>query len=110
MENILGEIYMILFVLRIIFFIMLSDNYKDIKLCVNEMGAVWAYEANVRIYLLPNTDFPSIGWLCDTRKADSISNSVVLNRLYKEIVEHFGLQDRLINWSQQRTIFLERLK
>ena len=91
-------------------FILLSENYKDSEICINEMGAVWAYDANVRIYLLPNTDFPAIGWLCDTRKADSVSNSVALDSLYKEMIEHFGLPDRLIHWSQQRTIFLDRLK
>lgn len=90
-------------------FILLSDNYKNSEICVNEMGAVWAYDANVRVYLLPNTDFPSIGWLCDTRKADQISNSVALDSLYKEMIEHFNLPDRLIHWSQQRKIFLERL-
>lgn len=90
-------------------FILLSDNYKDSEICVNEMGAVWAYDANVRVYLLPNTDFPSIGWLCDTRKADRIANSVALDCLYKEMIEYFNLPDRLIHWSQQRKIFLDRL-
>lgn len=42
-------------------FILLSDNYKASEICVNEMGAVWAYDANVRLYLLPNTGFSIIG-------------------------------------------------
>lgn len=90
-------------------FILLSNNYKASEICVNEMGAVWAYDANVRLYLLPNTDFPSVGWLCDARKANSVSNSVALDSLYKEMIEHFNLPDRLVHWSQQRKIFLDRL-
>lgn len=90
-------------------FILLSNNYKASEICVNEMGAVWAYDANVRLYLLPNTDFPAVGWLCDARKANSVSNSVALDSLYKEMIEHFNLPDRLVHWSQQRKIFLDRL-
>lgn len=90
-------------------FILLSDNYKASEICVNEMGAVWAYDANVRLYLLPNTGFSIIGWLCDTRQVESISNSVALDILYKEMAEHFNLPDRLIHWSQQRKLFLERV-
>ena len=73
------------------------------------MGAVWAYDANVKIFLLPNADFSSIGWLCDTRKVDKLTDSVALDSLYKEMIEHFNLPDRLVHWSQQRNAFLERV-
>ena len=56
-----------------------------------------------------NRGVPTIGWLCDTRKADRIANSVALDCLYKEMIEYFNLPDRLIHWSQQRKIFLDRL-
>jgi len=91
-------------------FLLISDNYKASEICVNEMGAVWAYDANVRLFLLPNTDFPSIGWLCDTRKADKLTDSVVLDRLYKEMIEYFSLQENLIHWSQQRETFVGRVR
>lgn len=91
-------------------FLLVSNNYKASEVCVNEMGAVWAYEANVRLFLLPNTDFTSIGWLCDTRKADKLTDSVALDRLYKEMVEYFSLKENLIHWSQQREMFVERVR
>lgn len=90
-------------------FLLISDNYKASEVCINEMGAVWAYDSNVRIFLLPNTDFPSIGWLCDTRKADKLTDSVALDRLYKEMVEYFSLKENLIHWSQQRETFVGRV-
>ena len=90
-------------------FLLISDNYKDSEICVNEMGAVWAYDAIVKLFLLPNTSFSSIGWLYDTRKADKLADSVALDRLYKEMIEYFSLKENLIHWSQQRETFVERV-
>lgn len=89
-------------------FLLISDNYKASEICLNEMGAVWAYDSNVRLYLLPDTNFNSIGWLCDTRKANKITNTVALDLLYKEMCEYYSLPDNFRNWSQQREIFINR--
>lgn len=91
-------------------FLLISDNYKSSEVCINEMGAVWAYDANVKLYLLPNTNFDKIGWLCDTRKAEKLTDSIALDSLYKEMIEHFSLHDNFIHWSQQREMFLRRVK
>lgn len=90
-------------------FLLISDNYKASEVCVNEMGAVWAYDANVRLFLLPDVSFSSIGWLCDTRKAEKLTDSVALDRLYKEMVEYFSLKENLVHWSQQREMFVRRM-
>ena len=89
-------------------FLLISDNYKSSEICLNEMGAVWAYDSNVRLYLLPDTNFNSIGWLCDTRKANKITDTVTLDLLYKEMCEYYSLPDNFRNWSQQREIFINR--
>ena len=91
-------------------FLLISDNYKASEVCVNEMGAVWAYDANVRLFLLPNVSFSSIGWLCDTRKTEKLIDSVALDRLYKEMVEYFSLKENLVHWSQQREMFVRRVR
>lgn len=87
-------------------FLLISKNYKASEICINEMGAVWAYDANVRLYLLPNVDFDEIGWLCDTRKANMINSSIVLDALHKEMIEYFDLTDKGEAWSRQRETFL----
>lgn len=48
------------------------------------MGAVWAYDNKVRLYLLPDVNFNKIGWLYDTRKAEMINSSIALDALHKE--------------------------
>lgn len=87
-------------------FLLISKNYKASEICINEMGAVWAYDSNVRLYLLPDVDFGKIGWLCDTRKADMINSSIALDALHKEMIEYFELPDK-DTWSRQRETFLE---
>jgi hypothetical protein len=89
-------------------FLLISDNYKTSEICLNEMGAVWAYDSNVRLYLLPDTNFNSIGWLCDTRKANKITDTVALDLLYQEMHEYYSLPDYFINWSYQREIFINK--
>lgn len=86
-------------------FLLISKNYKASEICINEMGAVWAYDSNVRLYLLPDVDFDQIGWLCNTRKADMINSSIVLDALHKEMIEYFELPDK-DTWSRQREVFL----
>ena len=71
------------------------------------MGAVWAYDNNVRLYILPDVDFKEIGWLCDTIKADKINTPVPLDALHKEMIEYYGLVDNCETWSRQIETFLK---
>jgi len=64
--------------------LLISNNYKESEICINEMGAVWAYDTNVRLFMLPNTTFDKIGWLCETRKADKIYDAMALDSFYTE--------------------------
>lgn len=91
-------------------FLLISNNYKASEICVNEMGAVWAYNSNVRCYLLPNLGFDKIGWLCDTKKADKLNDTIALDALQKELIAYYSLPDKGLSWSRQREKFLEYVK
>lgn len=92
-------------------FLLISNNYKKSEICLNEMGAVWAYDNNVKLYLLPNTDFDNIGWLCSTRTAEKIDSSIALDELHEHLQQHYSLQNTSIkNWSRQREKFLQDIK
>jgi len=86
--------------------LLISQHYKNSEICINEMGAVWAYNNNVRLYLLPDVDFNEIGWLCDTKKADNLFDSIVLDTLKMELLTFYSLKDKGVTWSRQREIFL----
>ena len=90
-------------------FLMISKNYKESEICLNEMGAVWAADNRVRYYLLPNADFKEIGWLCDTNKAEKLYDSVVLDALEEELTVFYGLPHKGGIWSRQRQNFVDCL-
>ncbi len=90
-------------------FLLISENYKQSKICLNEMGAVWAYDANVRLYLLPNTAVEAIGWLCDPRKADNLASSTALDILFNELTTYYGLEKDIVQWGKQRENFLQSI-
>ena len=87
--------------------LLISQHYKKSEICLNEMGAVWAYDNNVRLYLLPDVDFGEIGWLCDTKKADRLFDSIVLDALKLELSTFYSLKENGTTWSRQREIFLK---
>ena len=90
--------------------LLISENYKRSEICLNEMGAVWAgNEDNVRYYLLPNTGFDKIGWLCDTKQAEEISNPIALDKLYYELTHFYQIEGRFDSWSRQRETFVNNV-
>lgn len=92
-------------------FLMISKNYRASEICLNEMGAVWAYDNNVKLYLLPDANFDDIGWLCNTRIAEKINDSIALDALHEQLQQHYSLQDTSIrSWSRQREKFLQEIK
>lgn len=87
-------------------YLFLSDEYKDSEICINEMGAVWAYDSNVRYYTLPNFQFTEIGWLCDPKSAEVLCNSSTLDSIQRELRDFYTLEDKGATWSRQREIFI----
>ena len=91
-------------------FLLISSNYKNSEICLNEMGAVWTNNNNVRYYLLPNTTFKEIGWLCDTKQAEKLTDHTALDKLYKELTDYYHeLEGRLNTWSRQRVTFVDNI-
>lgn len=88
-------------------YLMISKNYKQSEICLNEMGAVWATDNRVRYYILPDVDFKEIGWLCDAYKADKLANSVVLDILEQELTDFYELPRKGAIWSRHRQNFID---
>ncbi|MCQ2130000.1 MAG: toll/interleukin-1 receptor domain-containing protein [Bacteroidales bacterium] len=85
----------------------ISDNYKSSEICLNEMGAVWATDNEVRYCLLPNTSFESIGWLCSPKKADMITDRTFLDALSEELTSRYSLNKDSLCWSRHREAFVK---
>lgn len=90
--------------------LLISQNYKQSAVCLNEMGAVWAVNKKVKTYVLPGLQESEVGWLIDTKAAEKINDPVALTALYKDITDFYHLQPDMVLWTAQATKFLNSLK
>ena len=91
-------------------FLMISPNYKQSEICLNEMGAVWALEKDVKILLLPGIDYGNFGWLEEIRQAGHIEGEGVLDELYDELKDKFGTDTKVSEWGRHRKKFVDFCK
>ena len=87
-------------------FLMISPNYKNSEICLNEMGAIWALGKKEKILLLPGVDYDNMGWLEEIRQAGHIEKESTLDQLYDELTEHYGLKNKASEWGRQKKKFL----
>lgn len=78
--------------------LMISDNYKQSEVCLNEMGAAWALDKPFISILLPNTGYDKLGWLTNLQKAVKMENREQVISLCQKIVglvKTVDIQERL---------------
>lgn len=78
-----------------VFIMMLSDNYKNSEVCLNEMGGAWALDKYMVQVLLPNTTFDKLGWLCSWDKAIKIDVVGAIDSLCEIISERLDIKVKL---------------
>ena len=88
-------------------FLLISDNYKKSEICLNEMGAVWATDNDVKYCLLPGISFESLGWLVSPKKAHYITDRTFLDSLKNEITSRYNIDNGRVSWSMHREVFVE---
>ena len=91
-------------------FLMISPNYKKSEICLNEMGAVWALNKEVKILLLPGIDYGNFGWLEEIRQAGHIESEGVLDQLYDDLKAELGFDKKVTEWGRHKKKFLEYCK
>jgi hypothetical protein len=71
-----------------IVFLLISRNYKNSEVCLNEMGAVWSLNKKVIPILLPPIDYSDVGFLHNSNQLLKINSKEDL----------FTLKDDLNEW------------
>lgn len=90
-------------------FLMISENYRRSEVCLNEMGAAWALEKNVRPLVLPEISFDSVGWLYRTSLCARIDDADRLDELRDEFAAAFGSCPKTSVWNRQKAEFLSKI-
>ena len=79
---------------------MVSKEYKKSEVCMNEVGAAWAFENEPISIVLPDADFTELGWLINLDKAVKIDNPDALNHLQKILCEKLGFSIKIpLHWN-----------
>ena len=89
--------------------LLISPNYKNSEICLNEMGAVWAIDKKVKTYVLPGLKESEVGWLIDTKAAEKINDPVALAALYDELVKFYKFTSNTQLWTAQATKFSDTI-
>ncbi len=89
-----------------IFFMMVSEAYRDSEVCLNEMGAAWVLEGLSRkIMLLPNIGFEKIGWLMSLRKGTKLDDRDGLDMIHDDVVGILGKTVKTATWNRYKEEF-----
>lgn len=91
-------------------FMMISPAYLDSQICLNEMGAIWALDKDVKILLLPGVDYKSMGWLEEVRQAGHIGDDSALDKIAEELKPLLDLDVNVAEWGRNKKKFLQFFK
>ena len=86
--------------------LMISDNYKNSEVCLNEMGAAWALNKHIIQILLPNTSFDKVGWLCSLDKALKIDDADSIDGLCEVFTDKLDIGIKPSAWNRNKAAFL----
>lgn len=88
-------------------FFMISPNYRQSEVCLNEMGAAWALDKKTISILLPSVSFNSLGWLTSLDKAIKINDKEGLDKLVSMISRK---ELDIADWNRQKESFILKCK
>lgn len=90
-------------------FFMISENYRKSEVCLNEMGAAWALNKNVKPILLYDVSFTSVGWLYSMTLCAKIDDSERLDELRDDFVEKYQTRIKTAVWNKNKAEFLSKV-
>ena len=90
--------------------LLVSKNYKESEICLNEMGAVWAIDKRVKAYVFSDLQEESVGWLINNNAAEKLNNPTALASLYEELQQFYKLPLSISGWTAQAKVFCDNFK
>lgn len=90
--------------------LLVSKNYKESEVCLNEMGAVWAIDKKVKAYVFPDLQEEKVGWLINNKAAEKLNDPTALASLYEELQQFYKLPLSISGWTAQAKAFCDNFK
>lgn len=95
--------------------IMLSENYYNSPVCLNEMGAAWIKQSAYQGILLPGFDYPDIKGAINPRDicfqlSDKENRKAAMNEFKNRIISHLEMEEiDQTRWERFRDTFFDEI-
>lgn len=94
-------------------FLIITPNYKESEVCLNEMGAAWVTSATVLPFIVDPINYKTVGVIQEPNQIEKLLDEKSLDRIKDEVQEILEIPPALIKsdrWTAKKTEFLLRVK
>ena len=90
--------------------LMISNNYKESEVCLNEMGAAWTLDNKTILPLvLPDCSFENMGFVYKVKQGASITDKTKLDELYNDICSSYNIAQDWVHFNQCKEDFVNSI-
>lgn len=90
-------------------FIIISPNYKESEMCMNEMGAIWMTNSKVITLIIEPINYKTVGILLEPTQIEKLLNEESLDRIKDELINILNLPQNTIKsdrWTKKKKEFI----
>ncbi len=94
-------------------FLLISPNYKESEVCMNEMGAAWIASANVIPLIIEPINYNSVGVIQEPVQIEKLLDEKSLDRIKDLVQETLDIPNELIKsdrWTTKKKEFVLKTK
>lgn len=91
-------------------FLIITPNYKESEVCLNEMGAGWVTSAKVLPLIVAPINFKTVGIIQEPNQIEKLVDSKCLDRIKDEVQALLSIPSSLIKsdrWTEKKQQFIE---
>ncbi|HLG35849.1 MAG TPA: toll/interleukin-1 receptor domain-containing protein [Bacteroidia bacterium] len=90
--------------------LLITPNYKESEMCLNEMGAAWALDRKIVPIIIEPINYENVGVLMKVKQIGKLNDSVFLDKLKDNEIEKLKLNFEKIKtarWSKFKSDFID---
>lgn len=94
-------------------FLLISPNYKESEVCMNEMGAAWITDAIVLPLIIDPINYKTVGVIQEPSQIEKLLDEKSLDKIRDIVQEELEIKTSLIKsdrWTSKKKEFLLRVK
>jgi len=94
-------------------FLIITPNYKESEVCLNEMGAAWVLSALVLPLIIEPINFKTVGIIQEPKQIEKLLDEKSLDRIKDIVQEELEIPNKLIKsdrWTSKKKEFILTVK